>query len=153
MAREIAPGVVQLDDADLSDDERALVAWAEGDIHPSPDHPDTLTGEAAAGHSTTTVATALGGHDNLTKLLRGRPSLDPTAPTGEKSPVRQFRMPASMSAWLDEVARAQGRKPSEIIREALGLYLAETDPDHQPVIPAPQHPAARHPTGQTPESE
>lgn len=141
MAREIAPGVGQLDDADLTDGERALAAWAEGDIHPNPDHPDTLTGEAAAAYGTKTLATALGGQENLTKVLRGRPSLDPAAPTGEQSPVRQFRMPASMSAWLDEVARAQGRKPSELIRDAIGLYLTETDPNHLSSTP---HPAPRH---------
>lgn len=130
MAREITPGVVQLDDADLTAEERALVAWAEGEIRPAADRSATLTGAAAAAAGAEAVAAAIGGAENLDKALRGRPALDPRTPG--RSPVRQVRMPAQLSQWLDDVATEQGRRASELIREAVGRYLAEIDPSHTP---------------------
>jgi len=39
--------------------------------------------------------------------------------------VRGVRLPAPLNAQLDQVAAAQGRRPSDVIREALTRYLAE----------------------------
>ena len=84
MAHQISgePGQIQLDDADLTDEQRAL-----------------------------------------TRALGGRPSLDPAARPGTRSPVRNVRLPQQMSEQLDRVAQAQGRNPSDVIRDALTSYL------------------------------
>lgn len=51
----------------------------------------------------------------------GRPSL--TAP-GQRSPALNLRIPGRTRRRLDAVALAQGRSPSEIVRDALDEYLA-----------------------------
>jgi predicted DNA-binding protein len=38
--------------------------------------------------------------------------------------VRQVRLPEQMNAELSELAAAEGRRASEIIREALAAYLS-----------------------------
>lgn len=55
--------------------------------------------------------------DTLTQ--RGRPSLS-GAGTSHK---RQVRLPADLDAALQERARAEGRKPSALMREAIENYL------------------------------
>lgn len=65
------------------------------------------------------------GRENLHQVLGGRPSLDPAAGPGQHSPIRAVRLPAPLNAQLDAVASAQGRRPSDVIREALTRYLAE----------------------------
>lgn len=52
----------------------------------------------------------------------GRPSVDGTMTAG-KSPVRQVRLPRELDALLAERAELEHRKPSEVMREALALYL------------------------------
>jgi hypothetical protein len=49
----------------------------------------------------------------------GRPSIDPEAGPGEKSPVRQVRLPRALDADLIAYAESVHRKPSEVMREAL----------------------------------
>ena len=51
----------------------------------------------------------------------GRPSL--TAP-GARSPQITLRLPGQMDAQLNELAARTGRRRSEIVRDALGQYLA-----------------------------
>jgi hypothetical protein len=50
---------------------------------------------------------------------RGRPSLSGAG----TSPKRQVRLPADLDAALEERARAEGRKPSAVMREAIENYL------------------------------
>lgn len=50
----------------------------------------------------------------------GRPSL---SGTGEVSPSLTVRLPKQVRARLDAVAAEQGRRPSEVVREALRDYL------------------------------
>ena len=52
--------------------------------------------------------------------LAGRPSL--TAP-GEHSPRLNFRVPQLLKDRLAQTAREQGRRESDVAREALGEYL------------------------------
>jgi hypothetical protein len=118
------PGMVEVSDEDLTEDERALVEWAKGDIRPNFDHPSTLHGAEAAESGRKLLEAALGGPENLRKVLGGRPPLDPAAPIGARSPIRQVRLPATMNTELSELAAAEGRRASEIIREALAAYLA-----------------------------
>jgi len=55
-------------------------------------------------------------------LASGRPSL--TAP-GEHSPRLSFRVPQSLKTRLAETARRQGRRESDVARDALSEYLGE----------------------------
>jgi hypothetical protein len=118
------PGQFLVSDAELTDHERALVAWAESDIRPDWNHPGTLHGADAAAAGRAVLEAALGGAEAAERATSGRPRLDPAAAPGQQSPVRQVRLPASMNAELSELAAAEGRKASEIIREALAAYLS-----------------------------
>jgi Ribbon-helix-helix protein, copG family len=55
--------------------------------------------------------------DTMTR--RGRPSMSGAG----TSPKRQVRLPADLDAALEERARAEGRKPSAVMREAIENYL------------------------------
>jgi hypothetical protein len=125
MAHQIPgePGQVQLDDADLTEEQRALIEWAEGDIRPDFTHPTSLHGAEAAASGRALMEAALGGPEGLTRALGGRPPLDPAARPGTRSPVRNVRLPQQMSEQLDRVAQAQGRNASDVIRDALSSYL------------------------------
>ena len=54
----------------------------------------------------------------------GRPSIDPTAGPGEKSPVRQVRLPRALDADLEEYAASHHLRPSDVLRAALSEYLS-----------------------------
>ena len=125
MTHQIAgePGQVQLDDADLTEEQRALIEWAEGDIRPDFTHPTSLHGAEAAASGRALMEAALGGPGALTRALGGRPPLDPNARPGTHSPVRNVRLPQQMSDQLDRLAKTQGRNTSDVIRDALASYL------------------------------
>jgi hypothetical protein len=126
MAKRIpaAPGAqYSVEDVDLTDAQRSLTEWADGDVRPSPDRSEVLRGAAAAAHGRGVLEAALGDGDVVERAMGGRPPLDPAARPGEHAPVRQVRLPASMNAELDQRAAAEGRRPSEIIRAALAAYL------------------------------
>ena len=125
MAREIPgmPGMVQLDDADLTPQEQALVAQAEAGPLDDFDHSTIQRGEEAATSGQALVEAARGGPENLRRALGGRPPLDPNAQPGEHAKARQVRLPQPLSDELDRVAKTQGRKPSALIREAVARYL------------------------------
>ena len=59
--------------------------------------------------------------EEVRKLL-GRPSLSGTNGAG-LSPKRQVRLPADLNAQLDARAAAEHRNASEIMRDALVMYL------------------------------
>lgn len=65
------------------------------------------------------LESALGSPEAVDRAIR-RPSLDGRA---GKSPVRQVRLPRDLDALLVKRAEAEGRKPSEVVREALSAYL------------------------------
>ena len=126
MAKRIprAPGrQYQVSDAELTDQQRALIEWAETDLKPSKDHPGTRRGADAAAHGRAMLEAALGSPATVERAMGGRPPLDPAARPGQHAPVRQVRLPASMNAELSEMAAAEGRRASEIIREAIAIYL------------------------------
>jgi len=59
------------------------------------------------------------------RARRGRPSLSPDpADESHHPPHVSFRVPEQTRRLLDERARVEGRKPSEIAREALDQYLS-----------------------------
>ena len=81
-------------------------------------------GAAAATHGRQMLEQAAGGPAELEKLVRGRPSIDPAAGPGEHSRVRQVRLPAAQNQQLDALAASEGRRPSDLMREAVAEYLA-----------------------------
>jgi hypothetical protein len=64
------------------------------------------------------------GRELIERSQGGRPSIDPEASPGDKSPVRQVRLPRALDADLIAYAKSIHRKPSEVLREALVEYLA-----------------------------
>jgi Ribbon-helix-helix protein, copG family len=97
-----------------SKDIQKAAKWAEDDMTLKPDSTTALRGKAAATF----------GRDLLEKATGGRPSIDPNARAGQHSPVRQVRLPAEVNEQLAALAKAQQRRPSDVIRAALADYLA-----------------------------
>lgn len=103
---------------------QAAADWAEQEMDLSQATGGTVRrGAAAAAHGRQMLEQAAGGPAELEKLLRGRPSIDPAAGPGEHSRVRQVRLPAAQNQQLDALAASQGRRPSDIMRDALAEYL------------------------------
>ena len=88
--------------------------WAERDMTLKPSSTTALRGNAAATF----------GRDLLERATAGRPSIDPNARPGQHSPVRQVRLPAEVNKQLADLARAEHRSPSDVIRAALADYIA-----------------------------
>lgn len=91
----------------------AAADWAETEMTLKPGSATALRGRAAADLGRGLVARATG----------GRPALDPSATPGEHSRVRQVRLPADLGGSLDALARAQNRRVSDIMRDALADYV------------------------------
>ena len=98
-------------------DYQAAADWAEHDMTLKPGTTTALRGEAAA-H----------GRAALERAQGGRPSIDPNAKPGQHSRTRQVRLPHDINTKLDQVAAAQNRRPSEIMRAALAEYLEHAEP-------------------------
>ncbi|MGH3560803.1 MAG: ribbon-helix-helix protein, CopG family [Mycobacterium sp.] len=89
-----------------------LAEWAESDDRDI--HPDrALRGQRAAQASR-----------ELLRRAGGRPSIDPAPDAGGPAPRRQVRLPRSVSARVDEIASEQGRSPSDVMRDAISLYVS-----------------------------
>jgi hypothetical protein len=87
--------------------------WAEHDMNLPENSRTSLRGAEAADF----------GRELVERSRGGRPSIDPDAAPGEKSPVRQVRLPRALDADLEAFATSRHRKPSEILRDALTEYL------------------------------
>ncbi|MEU0092739.1 CopG family transcriptional regulator [Kribbella sp. NPDC006257] len=92
----------------------AAAEWAEHDMRLPAGSKSSLRDADAAAF----------GRELVERSQGGRPSIDPDAGPGEKSPVRQVRLPRALNADLDAFARSHHRKPSDVLREALSEYLA-----------------------------
>ncbi len=90
----------------------ALAEWAEKDMT-LPERSTT----AARG-----TAAAEMGRDLLQRSV-GRPSLSQGAQPGKHSPKRQVTLPEDISNGVDDLAARVGRKPAEIMREAITEYV------------------------------
>ena len=102
--------------------ERASLAYEQS---PAPVDPDqVLEGDAAAASGRSLLEDVLGGPSAVERALGGRPPLTPKAPKGHRSPVRSLRLPEELSRRLDERAEKEGRRPSDVLRDALTGYLA-----------------------------
>lgn len=92
----------------------AAAEWAEHDLTLKRD-----SGTSLRGHEAATFGRELVEHSQ-----GGRPSIDPDAAPGEKSPIRQVRLPRALNADLDTFAKNHHRNASDVVREALSEYLA-----------------------------
>ncbi|WP_433014517.1 ribbon-helix-helix domain-containing protein [Kribbella sp. CA-294648] len=92
----------------------AVAEWAEHDMTLARDAEKGLCGQEAAAF----------GRELVERSQGGRPSIDPDAAPGEKSPIRQVRLPRALNADLDAFARNHHRNASDVLREALSEYLA-----------------------------
>ncbi len=94
-------------------DHQALSEWAENEMTLPKNSTTALRGgdAAAAGRA-------------LLERAGGRPPLDPNAQPGEESPRRQVRLPKPLSDSVDAIAAQQGRRPADVMREAIAAYAA-----------------------------
>jgi hypothetical protein len=90
-----------------------MADWAENDMDFDPEAPGVLYGAEAAAAGQAAIARALG----------GRPSIDPAAGPGQHSRNRTVRLPAELEKQLLELAARQNRRPSDVMRDAVGEYL------------------------------
>ena len=49
--------------------------------------------------------------------------------TTMSKPIAAARIPHSWNEQIRAIAQETGRTPSEVVKEAIGLYLEKTDPD------------------------
>lgn len=101
--------------------EKASIAYEQNPA--SIDAASTILGSSTEASGRAMLEDALGGASAVERALGGRPPLTSRAPRGYRSPVRSLRLPVEMSRQLDEVARTQGRRPSDVMRDALAGYL------------------------------
>lgn len=104
---------------------QALADWAEHEMDLTQATGGvTQYGADAAAQGRADLEAAAGGPEQLAELMRGgRPSIDPDAAPGEHAKNRQVRLPAATNRALVELAAAQGRTPSDLMREAISDYL------------------------------
>lgn len=84
------------------------------------------SGDDAAANGRATLEAALGGARGVERSIRGRRLLAGTssqARRGHPSPQRSFRLPEELDDELTRATLAQGRRPSDIIRDALAEYF------------------------------
>lgn len=95
-------------------DHQALSEWAENEMTLPTNSTTALRGADAAA----------AGRALLERAGGGRPPLDPNAQPGEESPRRQVRLPKPLSDSVDAIAARQGRRPADVMREAIAAYAA-----------------------------
>jgi Ribbon-helix-helix protein, copG family len=104
-----------------------LAAWAASDAPTVRPDATIYRGDAARAASRALLEEATeddaAGRELLRTATRGRPTLDPHAPTGE-SPLWQVRAPKSLDQALRDLAKSEGRSFSEVVRTAAAEYLA-----------------------------
>ncbi|MCZ2403852.1 ribbon-helix-helix protein, CopG family [Paenarthrobacter sp. Z7-10] len=102
-------------------DERS--EWAEG-IDSFGTEAKLTSGKDAAARGRVALEDALGGHAEVEKALRGRPSLTAGRKGhGHQSPKRTFRLTEQLNEQLNTMVSAQKRPQSEVMRDALAEYF------------------------------
>ena len=64
------------------------------------------------------------GADLIERSKGGRPSIDPDAKPGQHSRAVQVRVDDNLDRALEDLARAQHRSKSAVVRDALAAYVA-----------------------------
>jgi hypothetical protein len=90
--------------------------------------PDTiiLEGDAARGAIADLLdgTPAVGGEEEVTRRLRGRPALNPSAPAGAKARQLNVRIPAELDLLVASYVQTKTvRNESELVRNALVEYF------------------------------
>ena len=85
-------------------------------------HQDATVVDATINQDGRKLMEELYGSSEAVDRAMGRPSVDGTMAPGH-SPVRQVRLPRDLDLLLTARAEEEHRKRSEVIREALALYL------------------------------
>ncbi|WP_081968000.1 MULTISPECIES: ribbon-helix-helix domain-containing protein [Mycobacterium] len=88
-----------------------LATWAESDDRDIDPH--------RALHG----AQAVEASRELLRRAGGRPSIDPARDADGPAPRRQVRLPRRLSSQVDDLARKQGRNPSDVMRDAIAAYV------------------------------
>lgn len=84
------------------------------------------SGAEAAASGRAMLETALGGPEAVERAVRGRPALSSTTARqahGYKSPQRTFRLPHDLDEKLTRLSARQGRRQSDVVRDALAEYI------------------------------
>ena len=93
----------------------AAVEWAESQMTlRRGGSPIALRGTAAAAF----------GSDLIERSKGGRPSIDPEAKPGQHSRAVQVRVDDGLDRALAELAQAQHRSKSAVVRDALAAYVS-----------------------------
>jgi len=69
---------------------------------------------------------ALGGPEGVERAVRGRPVLssrNASHARGYRSPQRTFRLPHDLDEKLTRLSAKQGRRQSDVVRDALAEYI------------------------------
>jgi hypothetical protein len=88
-----------------------LAEWAES--HEREIHPDKALYQRQAAEASR----------ELLRRAGGRPSIDPEPDATGAAPRRQVRLSRSLNTRLDNLAAAQGRSASDIMRDAIAAYV------------------------------
>lgn len=107
-----------MSDASLSEWAEDLTAFGPGTR--------LTSGSDAAASGRAMLEKALGGAEAVERAVRGRPVLSSTtAPhaRGYKSPQRTFRLPRDLDEKLTLLSARQGRRQSDVVRDALAEYI------------------------------
>lgn len=103
-----------------------LAAWAESDEPTVRPDAKIERGTPASRAEVTAMLLESADTDEDRAMIRrtaGRPTLDPHAPTGA-SPLWQVRAPKGLDQAMRQLAHAQGRSFSAVLRDAAEEYLA-----------------------------
>lgn len=107
---------------------RRMAEWAENEMELKPDSTTALRGGDAAAHARAMFEAAGLDVADLNKVIGGRPSLDPDAAPGTRSPKLNFRVPAPVNQALTAQAGVLGMSTSALARKIIEEWLNA----HQP---------------------
>ena len=103
----------------------SLDKWAE-DLTVFGTEARLTSGADATASGRAMLANPLGGPEGVKRAVRGRPALPSMTASharGYKSPQRTFRLPHDLDEKLTSLSAKQGRRQSDVVRDALAEYI------------------------------
>jgi hypothetical protein len=109
--------------------EAQMMTWAESDAPTVRPGTPVLRGEAARKAARALLEEATNDDPPNRELVRrvarrGRPPLNPDLAPGQRQPTWNIRMPADLDAAMRARAKAEGRRLSDVVRQAAAEYLS-----------------------------
>jgi hypothetical protein len=104
---------------------QAMAEWAENELPDAPATGGVRRGSDAAAHGRAALIAAGMDPAELSRLIGGRPSVDPAATPGRNSPQMNVRVSAELKLQIQELAHERGTKPSELARELLTIGVRD----------------------------